>query len=802
MAGTGQQGPPRSRRASGKKPKDGVFEEMVKITLEGGSAFLREAVAKVAATGDADAAPAVPADPPADPPAGHPVGATGNACEWGVVLQTEPGVPIGIEAELWGEGTGCLVVTAITPGSACAECPLVAPGDLILEVNKSPAAGAADTIGALAGNVSLTLSTAEEPDRRLAELLRADQRGNAGLVAQKLGHVHDVLLLTLGDGDEPETAPTAGASPAPAPPLTPTPPGDRADREDSAGVSEFIAYQYSKSALFGGPPGGVAAVHRAFLTLFLEMDQEHVQQALGQDSLRASSVQIRGEDVHVVFSRVSQQHVLAVAASTCMTDAAALAAKVTQTVPLIRVLHGSASRAFDRADRVPRLDVLFHQLFRNVCRESTASTDGSTAGFLGQFDCPFGLHASANEKIEVNDALYLLESNSSKARLDRAEACLTVGECLFVHGAAFHSTIPNEAMAVVAKVCEAYGFLEATRGEPLAMNSIVTWMGVHNLPGMPASTKPKQSESSREPLSTFLVVGAMKTAVMAVVLQAWHGGGRSQLKRPKGPDRLHMKDVLLKLHLLDVNGTLSRLTQKVPTGLLRPQAVLPPDFDPPKLSSFFHELQAGSPKRRPAPKKYRKRLGSKAAHAGGDSSGGSSGGSRASLGSGLGSQALLENPTDTAACFGPVLDHVYLHEPAGIVCLYAKAMPLDATRYAARAAISKQFFLACKTVKRVLDRQVIESAPFRPATADLGKVYEYGVLFKVHESRATEKQPSLMTQPLVEYWAVGRRFRELDDDSQRRREEAYVCFRDGAPQSVIELAFALQREGARGASVK
>ncbi|XP_071125043.1 protein inturned-like isoform X1 [Mytilus edulis] len=100
------------------------------------------------------------------------------------------------------------------------------------------------------------------------------------------------------------------------------------------------------------------------------------------------------------------------------------------------------------------------------------------------------------------------------------------------------------------------------------------------------------------------------------------------------------------------------------------------------------------------------------------------------------------------------------------------------------STILDNFSLACTRIKYIFDRY-----RFKKKTSDQGpennhmlpvrqdptfrNIREEGILFNITSQEPQEKFP-------ISYWVVGR---------QRSLTESYVCFKDGIPQSTVELAF-------------
>ncbi|XP_063413144.1 protein inturned-like isoform X1 [Mytilus trossulus] len=118
--------------------------------------------------------------------------------------------------------------------------------------------------------------------------------------------------------------------------------------------------------------------------------------------------------------------------------------------------------------------------------------------------------------------------------------------------------------------------------------------------------------------------------------------------------------------------------------------------------------------------------------------------------------------------------HVDKHEG---VYIKSDSSEMDST-------ILHNFSLACTRIKYIFDRY-----RFKKKTSDQGSennhmlpvrqdptfrnVREEGVLFSITSQESQEKSQ-------ISYWVVGR---------QRSLTESYVCFKDGTPQSSVELAF-------------
>ena len=536
-----------------------------------------------------------------------------------------------------------------------------------------------------------------EPDARLHEVL-APQLWSPN--ADHLRQTHDVLLMELpaSEGDE-------RAKP-------------RSDDDDD---DSTVVYQFSRSGLFKGK--GVEQFAGAFITLFCELEAKMTKSAPCTTRL-----EVAGTAVQCVYRRVMRRYLLVVAASDTIATEDQLCAYTDSALATLAHVHGSLEVAFlGSVERRVRLDCFFSTMFKRLCC-LFGSAAASKAGAVVQHSCAsdlasrsghcFILDTSLEEKLELVDTFGMPETNVATAKLDRAEACLCVGTAVYLHGVNVHNDLATRAFKGVTGVCAHYGLLRATAEG--SVPPLTVWTDVYDMGANPAD---------RETRPCYVLMVANRHSVIAKVLQAWHGGKRSQHERAPGPDQMQIQDSRLQSHMLHVNGTLNRIARNIHVDRLHPNAAgtrvqwsrsgsgagagsSGPGALKRSDTGVTSSMQQHAPRSPTRKRTVRRGKGPVD--------------SLRSLSAS--SQSLDEIGEDRA-----IYDYLALGDHRGVLCFDTQAFPTDQSRATLRFEISRHFYSACEQISQVLRPQGGASEPFQPAGMLLGCVKEHGVLIHLHD---------------------------------------------------------------------
>ena len=180
------------------------------------------------------------------------------------------------------------------------------------------------------------------------------------------------------------------------------------------------------------------------------------------------------------------------------------------------------------------------------------------SAFASHTSCCFSLDPSLEEKLELVDTFGKPENDVATSKLDRAEACLCLGTAVYLHGVSIYNSLATTTFKMVSRICAGYGLLRATAEG--SVSPLTVWSNVYDI--IP-------SNADRV---CFVLMIANKHSIIAKVLQAWHGGRRSQHERPPGPDQMQVQDSRLQSHILQANGTLTRIARNIHLDKLHPNA--------------------------------------------------------------------------------------------------------------------------------------------------------------------------------------------------------------------------------------
>ena len=210
---------------------------------------------------------------------------------------------------------------------------------------------------------------------------------------------------------------------------------------------------------------------------------------------------------------------------------------------------------------------------------------------------------------------------------------------------------------------------------------------------------PLMTSSHSEGHESFVLVTAFNNTVMATRLRAWHGAGRSSQERSAGPDPAQVNDAALKMHMLHVNGTLSRVVKRLPLGLI--QRTSPANLAARAKSWPLNLGTASKAGAAASAGSLSSGVGGRTGGGGGDSSrvgGGSGSGGGGGGGGGAQRRTLQADGAEGSYVF----DYLSYKDAEGVACFDTQAMPSDPLRSSVRVELQQQFYRACATIRRVL----------------------------------------------------------------------------------------------------
>ena len=135
------------------------------------------------------------------------------------------------------------------------------------------------------------------------------------------------------------------------------------------------------------------------------------------------------------------------------------------------------------------------------------------------------------------------------------------------------------AFAAVTSVAVGQGLVQATVDGSVPFT--IYWTEVFGCGGKAEGIGASGGGARRR----FVLLAAMQHAILAVLLEGWHGNGRSKLGADQGPDQSQIYHAYLKLHMLHVNGIIGRIRANLPHEAAR---VTPLPSTPPGLDAQLH----------------------------------------------------------------------------------------------------------------------------------------------------------------------------------------------------------------------
>eukprot|EP00039_Didymoeca_costata_P003254 m.66380 g.66380 ORF g.66380 m.66380 type:complete len:765 (+) comp11802_c0_seq2:431-2725(+) len=723
-----------------------VFDEMVAVTMQEGSSFLRQAVEamakdpsnyKVTSGNDYKNEVGTPrsqkesvssileselmAKTTAKKPK-SPKGTTGNVLHWIVELFVPQHTSLGITLAEYrrsrrsleidstddGKGSGLYEVVSLEPNSPAGKSGKIHVGDILLEVNRTAVSGIHSKLDNFFGELTLLMSYANmpEPEWRLMQILEYDTFFQGTRHSQ---HPHDVLVISLPAGIELE---------------------DQKPQDN-------VIYQYSKSDRFKG--SGIMSLQGGLSTLFLMLEAQ-----VTKDAPNMIKMDINGHTTNVTLRLLGLNHLFVVAASEEICDYPPLDTGVSEMLTILGALYSPLEVAFSDDIHKERMDAMFSIFFQRLAlncsaddRENILSHSLFWAGLPGvpSYDC------TPDENLEISDTLGSLETNGANSKLNRDEACITIGSCLFVDGVNIQCNLPSSVFRTVCSVCHGFGLLSITAERKVPTTS--HWMEIHNI----------RRENFSQDGKTYLLITTTETSLFAVVLQGWNSN--------YVVDEMHMADARLVLHMLRVNGTLKRIARNVLLASNQSKKVRHTVSEPAINTS---------PTRRS--KKWK---------------------------------SVRRSTTDIVPNNRVLCSYFVNTDEGTIKADYKLALFKESTRQ----QILRQFLEATRHIKGILeqtkpiDRKMSEGneammskqGPFESTLAPLIPVTEHGIMYTIrnednHRPRKISSVSSYSSESEsgfdLDIWVVGRHF--ITSEGNRL---AFVCFNDGTPPDMIETAFNL-----------
>lgn len=418
---------------------------------------------------------------------------------------------------------------------------------------------------------------------------------------------------------------------------------------------------------------------------FVIFRYQQLQDDMTKDPPTSTEVVIDGVKVEVVYRPIMERHLLLVGASASISSGERLARATDSILPALTTAFGSEAAAFGSAKYKERVNSMFSTMFKQLGRvQGRLSASAAPSALLSDIGAVAAAECSKDERLEISDTLGMLETNGANAKLERTQACIAVGTCIFIHGVSIYNDMQKELFAATARYCEAQGLTRATVDTTLPLVSL--WSEVFD-------------SETKDGHGTFLLLTAFNNTVMATRMRAWHGAGRSRQAREPGPDPAQVHDAALKMHMLHVNGTLARATKRLPLSLIQrstTRATLGARAKswPLSLGAAGSASSSGldfSEKVGGGGKYGKKRVQSHSSLKTSSVSGG---------GGGVGRGAVSLQDGGAGGSF--VFDYVCHRGTEGVACFDTQEMPRDPLKASVRAELQQQFYNACSTIRKVL----------------------------------------------------------------------------------------------------
>lgn len=584
------------------------------------------------------------------------------------------------------------------------------------------------------------------PELRLLSRVRGTI-GAEGLYSTALQQVHDVLVLGM-----------------------PT--------EEGGEAHEDIAYRYSEANWVRiNHDNPLHRLRGALLTIFTQMEE-----VITKDQPSASVLELGSEkdSVTVLYKRINADCILVLAASTAMVHPTTLVNSFDNALSAIESLVGplaDGGAALFRREQ-SQLNAFFRAYFSRLADLSPGNCLLSSVAAAPKVSCDPAL------KLEIGDILDLLETKGVNIALGQPDQSLTLSSCLIYCGVVVHSHMSPEDLQITLNICAHYSLLD-----------------IGSLPNPQLSACfPVYGTSANSPDSdAFLVVSTLEHAIVCVLIKSWRqtkflpGGSRqvSLLERVTEtvplPGLEHIRDIELRLHMLHVNGSLSRIRALFKDSGL-PTVLDPGDNTAALLQASFSEpSRSRSVSSETGPVGHRSNSQTELTFTNSASRRQRMQKSRASFSrrsSRRSAAPLLPSSSDSS---GKELLHILVLDCVLGVMVCPSRQGRGGPQLRVRQNVPKDFIIAfysaCCHIRKLLTPPKISSAPQFP----IGSVDEHGVMFTYRGSTADQVTDGATDLGKGTYWVVGRLQRKLPEDVSPC--EIYVCFPDGTSVDMVETAF-------------